>query len=180
MKYNIQQLQQEKREKPRNFLFFWGHRPSKDGRITQSCFSQWWEQPFSVDDQIYPTAEHWMMAEKARLFKDEEMLEKILASSHPHQAKKLGRAVRGFEQASWEADRYAIVLKGNLHKFNQHEALKDFLLATKDGILVEASPFDKIWGIGMAKTHRDVYNMNQWKGLNLLGFALMEVREELG
>ncbi|MCC6726938.1 MAG: NADAR family protein [Saprospiraceae bacterium] len=161
------------------YLFFWGHQPSKDGSITQSCFSQWWEQPFEAEGLQYRTAEHWMMAGKARLFNDEEMLAKIIEAKSPAQAKKFGREVRGFDQATWEAARYGIVLQGNLHKFGQHAELKDFLLRTGNKILVEASPFDRIWGIGLAKTAPNIEDPHTWKGLNLLGFALMEVRDLL-
>jgi ribA/ribD-fused uncharacterized protein len=161
------------------YLFFWGHQPSKDGNITQSCFSQWWEQPFEAEGLQYRTAEHWMMAEKARLFNDEEMLAKILEAKSPAQAKKFGREVQNFDQMAWESARYDIVLQGNLHKFGQHDGLKDFLLRTGDKILVEASPFDRIWGIGLAKTSPNIESPHTWKGLNLLGFALMEVRDML-
>jgi len=180
MKYTIKNLKAEQAQGiKRNFLFFWGHKPAKDGRITQSCLSQWWEQPFVVDDVTYLTAEHWMMAGKAKLFKDEEMLAKILAAKHPHQAKKLGRKVQNFDNKVWEEHRYAIVLEGNLHKFRQHEDLKNYLIQTKNSIMVEASPFDKIWGIGMSKDNPKAQNMDTWNGLNLLGFVLMEVRDLL-
>ena len=180
MKYTIKNLKAEQAQGiKRNFLFFWGHKPAKDGRITQSCLSQWWEQPFEVEGITYSTAEHWMMAGKAKLFKDDEMLAKIIASKHPHQAKKLGRQVQNFDQQVWEEHRYAIVLEGNLHKFGQHDALKAYLTNTKNSIMVEASPFDKIWGIGMAKDNPKAQNMDTWNGLNLLGFVLMEVRDLL-
>ena len=117
MKYTIQNLQSDPQK--RNFLFFWGHTPNKDGSIGKSCFSQWWEQPFEVEGISYPTAEHWMMAGKAKLFQDQEILEKILVATHPHQAKKLGRQVRNFDQQTWQEHRYNIVLEGNLYKFDQ-------------------------------------------------------------
>lgn len=161
------------------YLFFWGHQPSKDGSIAQSCFSQWWEQPFEAEGTSYKTAEHWMMAKKAQLFNDDEILAKILAAKSPAVAKELGRAVKNFDQTVWEAHRYEIVLQGNLLKFGQHEPLKDFLLRTGEKVLVEASPVDPIWGIGLAKTDPNIENPHDWKGLNLLGFALMEVRDKL-
>jgi len=180
MKYTIKNLTAEKAQgKKRNFLFFWGHRPARDGSITQSCLSQWWEQPFEVKGITYPTAEHWMMAGKARLFKDQEIWEQILVTKHPHQAKKLGRKVRNFDQETWQANRYQIVLDGNLAKFGQSEALKTYLLNTKDTIMVEASPYDKIWGIGLKRDNPKAQNMETWEGLNLLGFVLMEVRDLL-
>ena len=180
MKYTIQRLQAEKAQGiKRNFLFFWGHTPNKEGSIGKDCLSQWYQRKFIVDGHTYPTAEHWMMAGKARLFKDDEMLAKILAAPHPHKAKKLGRQVRNFDLEIWEAHAYEIVLKGNLHKFGQHRLLKKYLLATKDSIIVEASPYDKIWGIGLAKDNPKAQNMVTWEGQNLLGFVLMEVRDLL-
>lgn len=180
MKYNIEQLiENQSAGKSNNFLFFWGHQASKDGNITKTCFSQWWLSPFTVDGIEYPTAEHWMMAKKAVLFEDNEILAKILQVKSPAEAKKLGRKVRNYQEEVWLANRYEIVKEGNLHKFSQNKALKDFLLNTADSIIVEASPVDSIWGIGMATDNKDIENPAKWKGLNLLGFALMEVRDEL-
>lgn len=161
------------------FLFFWGHTPAADGSTTQSCFSQWWGAPFIVDQVRYKTAEHWMMAGKARLFKDEDILQKILQANTPAEAKKLGRQVKNFDAATWDAHKFELVVQGNYHKFSQHPALKTFLLNTQDRILVEASPLDRIWGIGMAATNEQVHNPLQWRGHNLLGYALMTVRDQL-
>lgn len=161
------------------YLFFWGHQPSKDGSITKTCFSQWWVAPFEVDGIVYKTAEHWMMAGKARLFKDEAALEKILATPTPHQAKKGGRMVKNFVPAVWNEYKFTLVAQGNFHKFSQHENLKTFLLGTQNRVLVEASPMDNIWGIGMAADAADIENPLRWKGENLLGYALMQVREQL-
>lgn len=178
MNYNldwlIENIEKGKRFK---YLFFWGHQPSKDGSITASCFSQWWASSFRVNNIKYNTAEHWMMAQKALLFKDEKMFTKIIAAKSPAEAKKLGREVEKFNNDVWEKYRYKIVVQGNMHKFSQHTDLKKFLLNTKDRVLVEASPVDKIWGIGMAKDNEKIENPRYWKGLNLLGFALMEVRD---
>ena len=164
---------------PVKYLFFWGHRPSKDGQISKSCFSQWWEGEFTVEGIVYRSAEHWMMAEKARQFKDEEVLQKILTAQSPAEAKKLGRAVRNFIPQEWNANKYEIVKQGNLHKFSQDEALKSLLLNTGKRVLVEASPYDRIWGIGMSARDEGIENPHNWRGENLLGFALMEVRDEL-
>ena len=102
-----------------------------------------------------------------------------MAAAPPGAAKAIGREVRNFDQQVWERHRFDIVVEGNLGKFGQHEALKEFLLGTSDRILVEASPVDRIWGIGLAADNADAENPNLWKGLNLLGFALMEVRNRL-
>jgi len=160
------------------FLFFWGHTPRGAG-ADKSCLSQWFEAPFIVDGDDYPTAEHYMMAGKARLFEDEAILDAILDAEHPADAKKLGRKVRGFEQARWEASRIEIVVRGNVEKFRQNPGLQSFLLNTRDRVLVEASPRDRIWGIGLDAKDPDAYDPQEWRGLNLLGFALMEARFRL-
>ncbi|TDW46041.1 hypothetical protein EV144_107235 [Flavobacterium sp. 270] len=177
MKYSIEQLIAQKQDN--KFLFFWGHQPNKDGSISKTCFSQWWLSSFEVNGITYKTAEHWMMAKKAELFNDQEVLEKIILAKTPAEAKKLGREVKNYVDTIWLENRFEIVKDGNLHKFSQNKDLKEFLINTNERILVEASPVDPIWGIGMASDHKDVNNPEKWKGLNLLGFALMEVRDEL-
>lgn len=161
------------------YLLFWGHQANRDGIITQSCLSQWWQVDFEINNISYKSAEHYMMAEKARLFKDKKTLQKILQCKTPTEAKKLGRQVLNFIPSEWEQNRYEIVKEANWCKFSQNEPLFSFLQATKNRILVEASPIDNIWGIGLAKDHGDAQNPELWRGLNLLGFALMEVRDEL-
>ncbi|WP_115731523.1 NADAR family protein [Aminobacter aminovorans] len=161
------------------FLFFWGHQPSRDGKITSSCLSQWWPAPFAVDAVSYPTVEHWMMAEKARLFGDHEIASRILETESPKQAKQWGREVRGFDAARWDDEKFGVVAEGNGHKFGQNPALREFLLNTGSAVLVEASPVDNVWGIGLAADDNRASNPLQWRGDNLLGFALMQVREEL-
>lgn len=174
MKYQVKNISQEDK-----FLFFWGHQPSKDGSITKTCFSQWWESIFIVEGIEYKTAEHWMMTKKALLFNDNEIAEKIIKANTPAEAKKLGREVKNYVDTVWLKHRYEIVKEGNFHKFSQNNNLKEFLLKTNDRIIVEASPVDAIWGIGMTSDHENCNNPLKWKGLNLLGFALMEVRDEL-
>ncbi|WBO63533.1 NADAR family protein [Streptomyces camelliae] len=161
------------------YLHFWGHRPTKDGSIGPSCLSQWWPSPFVVDGVEYATAEHWMMAGKARLFEDAEAERKVLAAGHPSQAKKAGRLVRGFDEAIWERERFRIVVEGSVHKFAADAALREFLLGTGDRVLVEASPVDRVWGIGLAVSDEAAFDPARWRGPNLLGFALMEARERL-
>lgn len=179
--YNLPWLleKNQKGESPK-FLFFWGHQPCKDGQITASCFSQWWESsPFVVDGTTYTSAEHWMMAQKALLFDDQATFDKIILAKTPAEAKKLGRAVQNFEQAKWEEKRFELVTAGNVYKFGQDPDLKTFLLNTQDRVLVEASPLDPIWGIGLAAGDPKAQNPEQWEGLNLLGFALMAARDIL-
>jgi ribA/ribD-fused uncharacterized protein len=161
------------------YLMFWGHRPRSDGSIGAQCLSQWWPSPFEVDGQTFATAEHWMMWNKAVLFNDFEAAAKILTASHPNEAKTFGREVTGFDAAIWEAQRFQIVVAGNVAKFGQHQRLKDFLLGTGDRVLVEASPVDQIWGIGLAADDARALDPAQWRGLNLLGFALMQARAAL-
>jgi len=161
------------------FLFFWGHQPAKDGGVSKSCFSQWWVAPFEVDGLVYPTAEHWMMVGKARLFGDEAALKVIIGANTPAAAKKEGRLVKNFVSDVWDRHKFDIVVAGNYHKFSQHGKMKEFLLATEDRVLVEASPRDRVWGIGMGGDNPAASNPAKWKGENLLGFALMEVREKL-
>ncbi|MGH1518534.1 NADAR family protein [Chryseobacterium sp. JK1] len=178
MKYTIQNsIERSQKKEKIKFLFFWGH-TTKD-EVTKSCFSQWYPGKFEEEGIMYRTAEHYMMAGKAKLFNDVEMLEKILQSPSPNQVKSLGRKVKNFDPQLWEEHKYEIVKKGNILKFSQNQKFKDFLLSTGEKILVEASPYDKIWGIGMLETDRRAENPLLWQGENLLGFALMEVRDEL-
>ncbi len=161
------------------YLYFWGHSPSYDGKVNKSCLSQWYVAPFVVDGTEYLTAEHWMMAEKARLFNDELMLEEILAAPDPKTAKMLGRKVRRFDGAIWEKNARRIVTEGNVFKFEQHSHLLKFLLSTGESILVEASPYDRIWGIGLKEDDSRAKHPATWLGANWLGFSLMEVRRIL-
>lgn len=160
------------------YLLFWGHTARSDGPGPW-VFSQWWSSPFEVDGVRYVTAEHWMMARKAELFGDDEALADVLACEHPGEAKKIGRRVRNFDPTVWGANCSAIVTEGNVAKFGQDSALREYLLGTGDRVLVEASPRDRIWGIGMGKNNPAAQDPRQWRGKNLLGFALMQAREQL-
>lgn len=178
MKYTLQNITERFQKKERiKFLFFWGH-TAKD-IVTKSCFSQWFPGSFEENGINYKTGEHYMMAGKARLFNDAEMEEEILKATTPNQAKALGRKVKNFDPKLWDEHKYKIVTQGNLLKFSQNQKFKDFLLSTGDKVLVEASPYDRIWGIGMLETDNRAENPLLWNGENLLGFALMEVRDEL-
>lgn len=161
------------------YVFFWGHQKRSDGVLTSSCFSQWYSAPFDIDSQRYPTAEHYMMAEKARLFGDDSALESILKAPNPGAAKSLGRGVRGFKEEIWEKHRFGVVVRASVAKFGQNEGLREYLGNTKERVLVEASPVDRIWGVGLASDDSRIENPMEWRGLNLLGFALMEARARL-
>jgi ribA/ribD-fused uncharacterized protein len=142
-------------------------------------FSQWHKKKFTVNEIEYNCCEQYMMAGKARLFKDDESLQKILNSVEPREQKKLGRKVKNFNENAWKKDRYDIVLTCNMAKFSQNDKLLKKLLDTNDAILCEANPKDKIWGIGLKATDPKVNDPKSWKGTNLLGEVLMEVRDEL-
>ena len=180
MVYSLKELQSEyQKGKTYKLLFFWGHTPPDDGSINQSCLSQWWMQDFEIDGVSYLCAEQYMMAEKARLFSDSEMLEKIMQTIFPKEMKAYGRAVRDFDKEVWDAKCFEIVKNANMAKFKQNPELLKFLLKTKNRVLVEASPRDRIWGIGMGAGNPNAENPLKWRGKNLLGFALTEVRDIL-
>ncbi|WP_432187136.1 NADAR family protein [Streptomyces sp. Tue6028] len=161
------------------YLHFWGHRPRPDGRVGTSCLSQWWPSPFVAEGVEYATAEHWMMASKARLFGDAEAERLALDAANPALAKKAGRLVRDFDDVIWERERFGIVVEGSVHKFRAHTDLREFLLGTGERVLVEASPLDRVWGIGLAADDERAADPARWRGPNLLGFALMEARDRL-
>lgn len=160
-------------------LLFWGHRISPNNSVTKSCLSQWYPAPFEIDALYYPTAEHFMMAEKARLFEDSETLDKILLAKSPAQAKKFGRMVKNYDDRKWKEQCSTSVVKGNIEKFTQNPKLGEFLINTNKRILVEASPVDRIWGIGLAAEDPRAEDPQQWRGSNLLGFALMSARAQI-
>ncbi|MEU4803842.1 NADAR family protein [Actinosynnema sp. NPDC023587] len=161
------------------FVFFWGHTPRAADTVGKECLSQWWEGDFAVDGRTYRTAEHFMMAAKADLFGDAEAAGRVVAARTPGEAKALGRQVRGFDAETWAAHRLDVVVRGNLAKFAAHDAARTFLLGTGDRVLVEASPTDRVWGIGLAADDPRATDPHAWLGLNLLGEALMEVRRRL-
>jgi len=149
------------------------------GVVTAACLSQWYPSEFELEGQRYVHAEQYMMAEKARLFGDLSTLRALLQTTSPGKAKALGRSVQGFDQACWQSQRFDIGLRGNFAKFSQNAALKDFLLiGTGNRLLAEASP-DRIWGIGLSAKDEYAHDPLHWRGLNLLGLALMQVRDKL-
>ena len=169
-----------------NCILFWGHTKG-EGTVGKECLSQWFPCKFKepiVDNQgntvqevHYFCAEQYMMAHKALLFNDLESFNKIRNATTAKQCKELGRSVKGFDQKLWDEHKEEIVTVGNYHKFSQNPDLAEYLKSTEGKVLAEASPYDKIWGIGFDREHA-FENRSRW-GQNLLGKALMIVRENL-
>ena len=179
MKYNIETIKKIVGQNPDTpIIYFWGHTPNPK-KVTAACFSQWYDCYFEVEGIQYHTTEQYMMASKALLFKDEEVCREIMTAESPFDYKRLGRKVRGFSPEPWDAMKYDIVVKGNKAKFSQNPNIREFLLSTGDAILAEASPYDGIWGICLDRETALKGSVEQWQGENLLGCALMEVRDWL-
>ena len=161
------------------YVNFWGHQPQPDGTLGPSCLSQWWPAEFAADGQVFASAEHYMMWRKARLFGD-----------HDDGRRGAGRHVTGagqgartsgerLRQRDVDRHRWEIVVSGSLAKFTSDPALTAYLVGTGDAVLVEASPHDRIWGIGLTADDARAAVPSRWRGLNLLGFALMEARSRI-
>ncbi len=144
-----------------------------------SPFSQWHRCRFEVGGDVFTCAEQYMMHGKALLFGDTAVAAQILAADHPRQHKALGRKVTPFDDKIWRRERESIVMAGSRAKFTQDEALRATLLATAGTTLVEASPYDRIWGIGLAATDPRAQDPSTWRGQNLLGQILTRLRDEL-
>lgn len=160
-----------------DFLFFWGDNRKRLG--DRAVFSQFYPAAFHSDGLMFPSAEHWMMYQKAMLFDDTKIASKILNTEFAGKAKEYGRCVADFDQKVWDEEKIGIVRLGNLLKFTQNGELEQILVDTGDRILVEASPYDPIWGIGLRETDFGATNPLRWNGDNLLGFILMDVRRIL-
>ena len=169
---NIQDVIEKYNKKEKlEYLFFWK---------SNSYLSNWYPSDFIVNGVLYWCVEQYMMAKKAELFNDYTVFRMIMFSNSQKEIKALGRTIRGFDEKIWAENRERIVFEGNYAKFTQNEKLKDFIIKQKDKILVEASPYDRIWGIGVgADDAYCVSNPNNWRGLNLLGFVLMDVRDTI-
>jgi ribA/ribD-fused uncharacterized protein len=152
-------------------------------RITDSfvifyggIYSQWYPSTFTLDGKTYCTAEQYMMEQKALFFEDEAVANAIMRTRNPMEQKALGRQVRGFDADKWNTVARGIVFKANMAKFTQNAALGDALRRTGGRVMVEASPTDRIWGVGLAESDNRVFDPTQWDGTNWLGEALMDVR----
>lgn len=150
------------------YVFFYG-----------GIYSQWHHAPMVIDGRQYNCCEQWMMAQKAMLFGDADALARIMATPRPDVQKEIGKKVKKFDDASWVAVCQKIVYDGNMAKFTQHAALREQLLATGEAAIVEASPTDTRWGIGLAVNDPRVWDPKEWRGTNWLGNAIMRVRKEL-
>ncbi len=153
-----------------NFTFFWRDR---------SPFSNWYPSIFTHNGITFSRGEQYMMYRKAMLFGDVNVAHAILLTGNPKEQKDLGRLVSNYVDEIWAAQRVDIMVEGLFEKFNQNPTLKAALLNTDDTIIVEASPVDPIWGIGLAENHPHALDQTKWRGQNLLGIVLMKVRDEL-
>ncbi|WP_246414918.1 NADAR family protein [Listeria farberi] len=165
-KYNLNQLQNEMQ--PELYLF------------ENCCFSHYWMDEFSVSTQKYCCMEQFMIEQKAELFNDTTIKQKVLETNSLEQIQALDKQAQPFDKKIWDKFKYAIALQGNWNKFNQKRILREFLLSTGDTLLVGTSLDDSIWGIQLSADSPDAQDLMKWQGQNLLGFALMEVRDELG
>ena len=154
-----------------NTIYFFG----ENGKY--GLYSQFYPCNFVYDCKIFNCCEQFMMYNKAMLFGDTTIANKILQETTPKVIKTLGRKVRNFDENIWNEHKEEIVFKGNYLKFTQNEELKERLISTENKMLVEASPYDKIWGIGI--NVKQAIEGKEWKGLNLLGNILMNVRKKI-
>ena len=160
------------------FVLFW-LAEEQPGCVTQACLSQWYPASFEIEGVLYLCAEQYMMAQKAALFGDWASFEQIMNTGDPARIKKLGRGVRRFDAEIWDGQKRRFVLQGNFGKLSQNGRLRDYLLSTGDAVLAEASPYDRIWGISLTADDPHAQNPMRWRGENLLGFVLMQVRDML-
>lgn len=151
-----------------NFALFFG-----------GIFSNWYKSKFTLGDLEFNCVEQYMMAQKAIQFRDARSLKAIMMTSDPQKQKAIGREVKDYDDKAWKRTKYPVVVKGVFAKFDQNPHLLTVLLETNPLIIVEASPYDSIYGIAMGADHADITNPGLWKGENLLGIALMDVRATL-
>lgn len=144
-----------------------------------SPFSQWYPCSFRLDGIQFNCAEQYMMYKKAELFRDDRILGKVLQATTPREQKELGRSVRNFDKAKWEEHCKSFVYEANYAKFTQNELLLEQLLETRGTTLVEASPTDRIWGVGLAEDDPRIHDRRKWRGTNWLGEILTRLREDI-
>ena len=151
------------------------HNPDEQNGV----FSNWYLSDFSVAGYIFSSMEQYMMYKKAECFCDTDIADRIMATTNVAEIKKLGRQVRNYNEHVWNGVRQIIVYEGLYLKFQQNVSLKQDLLSTGDAVLAECAVRDLIWGIGLSMTDPDRFDIEKWKGRNLLGYSLMLVREKI-
>ncbi len=150
-------------------VYFWG----------DPTLSNWGPAPFTYKENKFYNSEQAFMWEKALCFGDTETANQILETSNPRTAKDLGRLVKNYDEKIWETKRFDAMFNVCLAKFSQNKPRLETLLSTGNKTIVEASPYDKVWGVGIHWTDDEILDENNWKGQNLLGRVLMKVREQL-
>lgn len=151
------------------------HNPEEENGF----LSNWYVSKFEVDGRMFSSMEQFMMYRKAICFVDEAVAEQILKTDDVARIKELGRMVSGYNENIWNGMRQLIVYEGLVAKFSQNEALKERLLQTGDALLAECAVYDRIWGIGLSMKDEKRFDISQWRGENLLGYALMMVRNKI-
>ena len=151
------------------------HNPNEEN----GYLSNWYSSKFTVNDVDFSSMEQYMMYKKAVCFGDKDMANKILATDDVAEIKAFGRLVANYNESYWNGVRQIVVFEGLTAKFSQNEDLKAKLKATDNSILAECAVKDRIWGIGLSMNDLDRFQIDKWKGQNLLGYALMMVRERL-
>ena len=151
------------------------HNPDEEN----GYLSNWFNSNFTINNVVFTSIEQYMMYKKAECFKDAVIASKIMNTNDVSQIKKLGRQVNRYNETVWNGIRQLVVYEGLSAKFIQNEELKIKLIQTDNSVLAECAVKDQIWGIGLSMKNPDRYDMNKWKGKNLLGFTLMMVRSKI-
>lgn len=151
------------------------HKPGEEN----GYLSNWYLSRFSVNSITFSSMEQYMMYCKAICFHDDSIAAQILATDDVAEIKALGRLVKNYNDNHWSGVRQIAVYEGLCAKFSQNEDLKELLLSTGDAVLAECAVNDRIWGIGLSMHNPDRFDRAKWKGQNLLGYALMMVRQKL-
>jgi ribA/ribD-fused uncharacterized protein len=139
--------------------------------------SQWYPSPFTIDGVRFVNCEQRMMYMKGKVFGDEEAMREVMLTEDPKRHKEIGRSVKNFDVDTWSAKAYQVVVEANYAKYSQNPELRQFLIDSGSRKFVECAPYDKIWGNGLNITQTLQSPEAMWEGTNLLGKAIMDVRE---